>query len=488
VVSMAAIGLLSTAGLFDASEMVLPVSWLLTAVIVWNFYSWWLAGRRWFEPYPLFLLAAALFNGGQGILEVFQFNQKGILDGQFSADLTIQSLYLVAIGLASMHFGALAGLTGTNRRWLSTSLSEGSPAERLRSTRLVGYLCLAVSIVPMGIVLRDTLMSSIAGGYGGLYDPTKAALPGPVLAVATFMIPGTMFLIAGSRDRKAPAAIATLFVLIYAGVMLASGARTPAVMILISYAFVYEHSIRRLPRLVILGCGLGLMLTFPLIAALRSTVGFWQDPLQLLGQAMDSQNNLLVAAVAEMGGSLITVAHTINLFPSVRPFDYGISYAYSASTLIPNLGWEVHPAVAHGLLADWLIRTVSLEQANKGGGLGYSFIAEAFANFGWFGTGPLVAIVGYCLARLSRWSMDTSDPVRNAFTGTFLALFLNFSRGESTATLRNLGWYSFLPFLAVSMLARQSYKSQTRRASQYKVGPVVQIGVPQWRNMRLKAQ
>jgi hypothetical protein len=157
-----------------------------------------------------------------------------------------------------------------------------------------------------------------------------------------------------------------------------------------------------------------------------------------------------------MGGSLVTVVHTVRLIPSVRPFDYGVSYLYAVSTIIPNVGWDVHPAVAHGFLADWLVKTVDPSFANRGGGLGYSFIAEAFANAGWYGTVPLLAGLGYILMRLLRWGTDTSDSVRHALVGTFLAFFLLFARGESGTVVRSLVWYSLLPYVAVRVITRGS--------------------------------
>ena len=42
----------------------------------------------------------------------------------------------------------------------------------------------------------------------------------------------------------------------------------------------------------------------------------------------------------------------------------------------------MHPSVAHGQPSDWLIETVNPYLAERGLGLGFSFIAEAYMNFG----------------------------------------------------------------------------------------------------------
>jgi hypothetical protein len=452
VVFVAALGLAAKTGLVDANEMSYSASLLLTAIVAWNFCSWRLAGRVWFEPYSLFLLSATMFNGGQALLEVFYLNKDGVLGSVFSPELTVAGLYLVALGLAAFHFGALAGLAQTTKPLLPGPSNPGAVDARLKSARMVGFACLAISIVPMGILLRDTLTTSLSRGYGGLYGRSDGLSSG-VQVIAAFMIPGAMYLTAGSRKKMMPVVIAGIFVLIYSSVMFLSGSRAPAVMILVSYAWIFERSVRPLPRIALVSLGVVILLTFPLVAALRNTPGLWQDPSRLITEAFAAQKNPLIAPISEMGGSLATVVQSIGLIPSVRPFDYGTSYAYAASTVIPNVGWEIHPAIAHGLLGDWLVKTVNPYIASHGGGLGYSFIAEAFANFGWFGAAPLLACFGYLLMRLFQWGTDTADSVRCALLGTFLSFFLLFARGESASVVRSLAWYSFVPYVAVSLLS-----------------------------------
>jgi oligosaccharide repeat unit polymerase len=96
-----------------------------------------------------------------------------------------------------------------------------------------------------------------------------------------------------------------------------------------------------------------------------------------------------------------------------------------------------------------------------GGGLGFSFLAEAYANFGWFGLIPTVALMGYFMARLSVWGTSDDDPAKFALNATFLAFVLFFPRQESASFVRGLAWYSFLPYAAVSLIAER--RSQRRR-------------------------
>lgn len=455
LVLVAGIGLAAKTGILDADELDHSASLLLSAVVAWNFCSWRLAGRVWFEPYSLFLLAATLFNGGQALLEVFYLNHQGILAGEFSSGLIVAALYMVALALAAFHFGALIGLARAARP--VAPANPGVANAHLEAARLVGFACMAISVVPMILVLRDTLTTALDYGYSGLYGRSDA-LSSTLQVIAAFMIPGVMYLTAGSRNRRIPVLIAAVFVLAYAGVMFVAGSRGPATMILISYAWLFHHTVAPWPRVVLAGLGIVMLLTLPLVAALRTTPALWQDPSRLFTEVFAAQTNPLIAPVSEMGSSLVAVVQTVRLVPSVRPFDYGTSYAYAVSTILPNVGWEIHPATAHGLLGDWLIKMVNPYIASRGGGLGYSFIAEAFANFGWYGVAPLLACLGYLLLPLFRWGTDTTDPIRCAFLGTFLSFFLLFARGESGTSLRSLVWYSLMPYVAITLIGRRTVR------------------------------
>ena len=443
------------AGILLDTEPALYIGSLVVAgVIAWNFLSWRLAGRRAFEPYGLFLLAAAVFNGGHAILEIAGLNGESVLAGGVPPDTARLALHLVAIGLAALHLGALAAAAPEKRhrahRW-----NGNYDLARQQAMRVVGWWCLAIAAIPMILVLRDALVVVGSQGYSGLYNRSRETqLPGFTQAMAGFLIPGAMFLAGGSGARKIPARAAALLIMLYAGVMMAAGSRAPATMVLTAFAWLYHRTVRPISTAVRTMVAAALLVAFPLLAAVRNTPGIWRDPGAIV-LAAASQTNPIVAALSEMGNSLLTVAHTLTLVPSARPYDLGSSYAYAMSALVPNIGWDLHPMVAHGLWADWLIRAVDPTRAAVGGGLGFSFIAEAYANFGWCGTAVFLAALGWLLNRLFDWGIAAGDPARYAMIATFLAFFLIFARGESAAVMRGLGWYAALPYGCVCLFARR---------------------------------
>src|SRR6185312_5686659 len=156
----------------------------------------------------------------------------------------------------------------------------------------------------------------------------------------------------------------------------------------------------------------------PVIAATRDTSGADRLSAGALINAFSGINNPAVAILSETGGTMVTVAHTLTLVPSVRGYDFGAQYFFAGTSLVPNLFWTLHPAVAHGLASDWLVWLVDPSFAAQGGGFGYSFIAEGYLNFGWFA--PLfLGVVGYFFARLVFWGCRTGAPVRLAAVASF---------------------------------------------------------------------
>lgn len=229
----------------------------------------------------------------------------------------------------------------------------------------------------------------------------------------------------------------------------------------VSIAWVFDRVGRRIPRALIVALAVVALVVFSWVRETRSTSGGWRLSIRDQMESLANLQNPIASSISEMGYSLVTVTHTISLVPAVRDFDRGVSYLYAASAIVPNLGWQVHPGKAHGLLCDWLTQTVEPVVAASGGGLGYSFIAEAYLNFGWVG-GPLcLLVIGYLFTRVFLLS-DSDDPAMQAFVASFLCSFFVFVRGESAIVVRGLVWYAFIPYLVAIAISARNRKGLQR--------------------------
>lgn len=445
-----------------AIDFVYGISVLITLQFVWSLWSWRVVTGNWFDPYTIFLVAAYLFNGGKAFLEVFRLNEYGIEnfvsnDGyllfSFSTDTIARALLLVSLGLGSVHLGALWAATSMRKHYVSYSVSTLKSAQ---SSRLVGWFFLVISFVPMVFTIVEKYRIVLQSGYFGLFQRQPVTGLGNLHQVlASFMVPGILFLLAGSKGRPRLLVFCTLIMSIYILIQAFTGTRLWWAMPLIAFVWLWHRQIAPIPRIILwLGAAGIMFVVFPAIMAARNLPGAERLTLGVYIDQFFSLKNPIITTLQEMGGTLLTVAHTLELIPAIRDFDLGSGYLYAILTVFPNLFWEIHPTVARGLFAHWLVATVAPATYYAGGGYGFSFIGEAYANFGWIGTPAFLGLVGFLFAKFALWGRISNEPARAAAVASFLAFFLIYVRGESALVIRSLVWYAFLPYIMVRLLQR----------------------------------
>lgn len=457
----------------DVSFLIYPYCLLAVSVCLWALWSWRCNIGPLFNPYIIFFIMAWLFNAGQSLLEVLDQNPDGLLKGRISPSILVSTLQLVILGLVSLQVGALVSSLGTNRAPSTTTghaLAEvdvhiGESEPHVNALRLVGYALLAVSVIPTIMLLQGSISVVKSSGYTGLYGRNEATGFGAGPAVlASFFPTSVICLMLASKGRGVSFIVSLVGILLYSAITFFLGHRAYAAMPLIAYMWAYHQSVRRLPLTAICACtAFFLFVVFPLVRVIRDETGRnFFSPSELY-DAYASIDNPVIDIVAEIGGSMVTVAYTLELVPSRRPFDMGEGYVYALLTLMPNLFWDLHPSIARMDAATWLVWEVDPSIASQGGGLGYSFIAEAYLNFGWTGTPVVLFLIGYGLGKLTSWTCNSDSLSRVALTACMLLSFSKFPRGESDSVFRPLLWYSFLPYIAVLLLARVNTQRRQRK-------------------------
>ncbi len=432
-----------------AEALIYPACLALVALSAWSLWSWKVATKSLFDPYVLFLAAAILFNGSHAFLELAGWNERGVLFSRVSSETTLLTLFLVILSLTCFHLGALLGIP--RRRSVQPAPIHPLSVEAVRR---VGWGLLLISCVPSLFSLREAISIVMDSGYSGLFQRDAATGFGATPSVlAAFLVPGALFLLAGGRQERMPRYISAFVIVTYAIIRLFLGSRSSAAMALVGYAWLWHRSIHRLRGATLFGlAALMLLVVFPLVAAMRDISGGDRLSVGALADAFFSIDNPAIAIISEIGGSMLTVAYTLDLVPESRGFDMGVGYLYALLAVVPNVFWDLHPTVQHGLAADWLVWTVAPGTASAGGGLGFSFIAEAYLNFGWYGTPMALGAMGFLFAKLTFWANDSNEPVRMAAVASFLSFVLLFARGEAASQVRALLWYAALPYGSVYML------------------------------------
>jgi oligosaccharide repeat unit polymerase len=478
---------------------------LFLGLVVWSFVSWYLLTKRLFDPYVLFLISAIIFNGGQIILEVFHLNEKGFLGNAFSVAESLQIVYIVTLAICAMHFGAILGvvldrsksdssqfLDFLNRSTatdpyvrLGLEPTTDSPSQlfstagtsRLSSTQkprtlfrsslvpastalMVGQILLYFSIIPVMVITIGALQVAKAGGYGSLYE--QQAVTGAAASVqiiADFMFPGVFLTIAGAQRKPHLRIFAVLCILFYTCAKLTIGTRGAAVMPLLAMLWLWDGVVRPIPKSLLVGVSalLGLVI-LPLVGATRNEVaGVDIFSIDFITKTLTSVDNPLVASISEMGFSATTIGWTMDLVPKVRPFAAGMTYLVGMLILIPNVfSSGRHPALTmsgYDIPDFWLVAEIDKDFAQRGGSFGFSFISEAYLNFGWFGI-VFMVLLGFAFAKLVQWALRERDPIKMAIIAIFVSFFLFYPRGSSEMVFRPFIWYSLVPYLWMRWLSK----------------------------------
>lgn len=439
---------------FQTESLIYPSCCFLLLLTVWVFWSWSFITKSLFDPYILFFFSALLFNGGQIILEVFSLNENGILDNKFSSETMLKTIFLVNIGLASFHLGALMSAVKIKiNSPLNNSIIKETISSSSKNTYSIGWILLSISFLPAILVLKQSVSVVASGGYFGLYEQESGtSFSAAPSILADFLVPSALFILAGSKEKIKGRLISGSIIVLYSATRFFLGQRNQAVMPLLAFASLWHKSISPLPKTFLLSTGsVMLFIVLPLVAAIRNVTGKDRFSIDFMVETL-SVNNPAVASLSEMGGSIMTVAHTIELVPSVRGFQMGAEYFYALLTLIPNLFWKIHPTIARGIPDLWLVWEVDPAFATRGGTFGFSFIAEAYLNFGWFGAPIALGVMGFMFAKFTLWAARSGEAARMATVASYTSFFLFFARAESALVVRSLVWYSLLPYLSVCLL------------------------------------
>ncbi len=445
-----------------SEDIIYSLCVILAISTAWIFFTIKYIDKDLFNFYSLFICASVFFNGGQAILEVFHLNLNGILDGKFSAETLVKTLYLVILSLVSFHMGGLLSVKRLSRleRGRDRKGYEYDPVSSLRILRLVGGIFIAISIVPAFKMTVEALRIVLSGGYFALFQqdvPTgmNSGIGGIVAWSADFFIPGLIFLLIGSKNYSIIRKFIWGTLLAYCCALLFLGHRSSATLLLVSGLWVWHRVMRPLPWVkIFIGGAFLLFVIFPTTRIIRNIDGTSRLDLQVIVDSFFSIQNPATDAISEMGGSMGTVAYTVELVPSERPFAMGLTYLYGASVLVPNLFWDIHPAVKYGNLSNWLTLTVDPYTFFMGGGLGYSFIAESYINFGWWGTPFFMMLLGFIIAKLTIWAAGKEEYGGIAFVSGCIATMLFWPRADITIFLRPLDYY-FLPAYVLFIYLRR---------------------------------
>jgi hypothetical protein len=441
-------------------------SYLLLLALLLTFVSWRSLTGDTFDPYVAFALSAYLFNAGLPLLDVVGLSDRGIRTGRlaairvaptFSDERLADTVLLVLVCLLFMHLGAL--------------LTHRPPRPDLRGTidetavRRVGLLLMAVSAIPMFLIIRDEVVTRLAGTYATLYQRERlVGIENWWHVLGLFFAPGCLFTLSSSHGKRKLqiATHATTWTLI--AIDLTVGVRSSALMMLVAYGWIVHTRYHQL-RVWHLFAGILVLfgMVMPTVTVLRDLPNLQHLSFPAIQEAYASLSNPVVITLHEMGTSMYTVAATQEFVPALRPHDHGVGYVHALLNVIPNFLSSLKFDLGYPPPDIWLSDLIDPYYAALGGTSGFSFIAEAYLAFGWWGAPVAIGTVGAMIALMSEWVRRSSDPARIAAVASFLLFVLHFPRGHSEAYTRQLFLYAIVPYCCVLLMRRVRRVQRTNR-------------------------
>jgi oligosaccharide repeat unit polymerase len=312
---------------------------------------------------------------------------------------TCSVLYVIA-SLFAFEIGLLVSMT----RWRSVSQrADGLQLDKAYDegeTHLYmgGLLLFGISMM---MILSNLVFAGAGSFFSGSYSK-YFLLNNDTRLLATglyFLMPVSIIIgLCGTDSKKQIRNISLLFVFLSI-IYLWLGDRGDFFFFAAAFVFAWRRLNYKLPRSILF---VGFIVAF----LLTSFVGEFRqhDRTDLHAEALSEAATKvsLVSSLVEMGGSIRTLAGTVALVPEKFSFRFGETYINALLRIVPNL-WVIRNTSDKDLSPEsmspnhWITIRMNEHVFKRGGGYGFSAVAEPYLNFGSWGIALYFFLLGFFL-------------------------------------------------------------------------------------------
>lgn len=452
-----------------ATTMIVPFSEIVGAQVIaivvtiayiCMIYSWIQISKR-IELYMLFLICTYFFYYGRYFLLFINYNKyiNGIDDYvsvQFINHVAIFTLLCIEImNIFYLYFsGKSLKKKVIFQNWKCNDLS-------------VSIVAWGMFIVSYFFSIRLLLMNIASTRMYGYAYALQAYYSGyRVERFFSNFLPGAfILLVLQYKKNKLVSCIIYIFLAIYLGLYFLSGSRLQAVLLIFSLILVYEYEFKHFNKLRLIKLGallLALCFLLIVISSIRNNIQNESSIVNALKAVKDgAEDNFITKLLSECGFQIYSIAVVIKECPSVVPYNYGLTYLKGIGQLIPNLFWNQNPFMQES------IDTIFSYYLNGGTyGIGSSYIAESYYNFGYFSV-LFMPLVGYLFAKyrnILTWCY--SNKKQNILSKYFLlsipTYVLFYVRSDAVGFFRSIVYQSIIPCVAIiivnGLIGRKGWK------------------------------
>ena len=335
----------------------------------------------------IFLFLTFLFNFGQSLIisffDIDKYSYKNVIS-QVGYENYIQAEIFAILCIAALTFGYLGNVTRSenyNNTMIIGEKGEFYFNEKQRVNKLMLVL-VAVTIVPMLYIDISKIFAYLVSGYDSTYSVYMQGIGKYINLISQFCKPAVCVLIYTNSENKRAAKNITIAFLIYCGLMMVSGDRGSNIIYMLAVLFVYYRFVAKIKiKTIIIGIvgGYLLLMLITMIGLTRS--GSFSIDTIISAYQWRKGDGVIYSTLREFGGSIISLCHSMNYFPTVHPFNCGLTYVVSWVAVLPK-----YPEFFNVFFGSSFGFTQAFpENASSMSILGGNYLGELYFNFGWFG-------------------------------------------------------------------------------------------------------
>lgn len=427
---------------------------IILCIIIWKKHT-----GKFISLFLFYLLSYYIFTMGQSLLQLFGIEFKfANIYMQVNEATMIKAHVFTIFCIAFLFEGALIAVQNKNKK----TKKEKYLTDNFLSKNIIGQVGIVLflgSVIPMCIYLGKLLLAYGSGGYAFAFESVSnsSGLMRIISKIYPFCVPSlVMIIVSYNDDRKKIAQIimGTIGVLYFF-----IGERTGAASILLSL-FILDSQLKesknkktsKSSTIKIILLVLALAVLIPAVGALRNSSDLSFN--SLVGEV--KEHGILAGitdTIATMGYSEFPLGKTMEIVPYYKNYAYGQSYFFALLAIFPNLIGGTHVSVKYAGLAQWLMNALHMSY-----GPGYSYPAEAWYNFGWFGC-LFMFIIGYVFCKFMYIPSNRKmDAISLYISVAFFLQTVTSPRRELMTVIRLVGYYVFIPILLMFLLKSYAHK------------------------------
>lgn len=430
------------------------------------FITWFNQCKDKINYYTIFLLFTYIFYFGQFLLLIigaeFQYGST-ILSGLLSEEDLFRTGVFIQNYMTILHLGVLISTTRINYYCNMEKLSKRKDLFSQKSEaafKKVAITLFLISIVPTFMILINNIQITFTSGYGAIFQSesyTSGGFDNIERFFSQFIIPSFLMLLIAFKNNK-KLKIINLFLFMYLALYFLSGSRLNGILVLAALVLIQHNWYKPYSKQTILKISAyitAIILLVTIISASRNAIATTDDPISLLTNIIENLfiNNPLILALQEAGYTFLAITTVLTNCPSLVSYNFGQSYLDGFLMLFPNLFWDVHPA------ANTNTDIVFKGFLTKYGGMGSSFIAEAYFNFGMFSLllAPLFGIlIGILTKKIIKHSKEQN--IIKFYLFIYIAQFsLFYVRSDTVSFWRNFIYYGIIPIFITVLLTKKRH-------------------------------